>query len=807
MVWSDFRFAVRALLKRPGFTAVAVATLALGIGANTAIFSIVDAVLLRPLPYANVDRLVRVRGGSLQTQEFGNLSPMDFYDLQARTRTFERLAAFNNYADATLTGAGEPERIVGTRVTADFFPILHTAPIGGRDFGRDDDQPDAPRVAILSYGFWTRRFSAGTPSVQASGIIGRTIELNSVPATIIGVLPPTFRHPFPDNARQPDVYVPFRLDRRENNRGGHYLQAIGLLKPGVSFADGQSDLATIAGDLAREYPATDTGRTVRLERLLDSMVGETRTALLILAGAVAFVLLIACGNLANLLLARSQSRRKEIAVRQALGASRAQLVRQFLIESLTLAVAGGACGLIIAAAAVRLVSTLGADRIPRGDTIAVDASVMAFTFALSIATGLVFGVGPALHAARGDAHDALGQGGRSVDGQLHQRTQQALVASEMAMALMLLVCAGLLLKSFLRLQRVDPGFQAEQVLTLRTSLPLARYPEGEEIPFYRRVEERLSALPGVKRVGAINILPLSGDYSCDAFEIEGRPPFPPAQGPCAEARSVTPGYFEAMGIPLLRGRPFENRDTEDAQHVVIISEDMAKRLWPGGDPLGARIVYRDVPRAVVGVVADVKHFGLDRDAPFELYTPHAQQTSYHTMTLVVRTPASPSSLLPSIQRELWSIDRDVPISEVKTMDALVAESTTEPRLRTMLVGAFAALAVLLSVVGVAGVIAYAVTRRTHEIGIRVALGATRRQVVGMMVARGFVPTLIGVAVGIGGALAITRVLSGLLFGVATTDASVFITATAILTFAALVATYVPARRATTIDPMIALRGD
>ena len=801
MVWNDLRFSVRSLLKRPGFTSVAVVTLALGIGANTAIFSIVHAVLLRPLPYADADRIARVRGGSLQTRQPGNLSPMDFFDLKTRTRTFERIAAYNNYADATLTGAGEPERIAGTRVTADFFSVLAVTPLAGRDFTPEDDQPGAPAVAILGHGFWIRRFGADRT------IVGRSVQFNSVPTTIIGVLPETFRHPFPDNARQPDAYVPFRLDRRENNRGGHYLQAIGLLKPGVALASGEADLATIAADLAREFPDSNTGRTVTLERMLDSMVGGTRTALLLLAGAVAFVLLIACGNLANLLLARSESRRKEISVRQALGASRLQLVRQLLIESVVLSFAGGACGLLLAIASTRLVGALGANRIPRGDTIAIDFAVMTFAFALSIATGIVFGVGPALHAAGGHASDALAQGGRQGGGQIHQRTQQTLVACEMAMALMLLVCAGLLLKSFARLQRVDPGFQADRVLTLRTSLPLARYPEGDEIPFYQRVEERLAALPGVTRVGAVNILPLSGNYSCDGFEIEGRPPFPPAQGPCAESRSATPGYFAAMGIPLVRGRAFDAHDTEQSPKVVVISDEMAQRFWPNQDPVGARIVYQRVPRAIVGVVSGVRHFGLDRDAPFELYTPHAQQPSYHSMTLVLRAPADASSVMPMIQRELWAIDRDVPISEVKTMDQMVAESTVEPRLRTLLVGAFAGLAVLLSVVGVAGVIAYAVNRRTQEIGIRVALGATSGQVVAMMLARGFIPTMVGVAAGLGGALAASRVLTGLLFGVAATDAGVFAGATALLTAAALVATYVPARRATTIDPMLALRAE
>lgn len=801
MVWKDLRFAVRALVKRPGFTLVAVATLALGVGANAAIFSVVDAILLRPLPYADVDRIVRVRGARASTRQPDNLSPMDFFDYQARTRRFERLAAYNNYADATLNGAGEPERIAGTRVTADFLSVLRVTPLIGRDFRREDDQPGAAAVAILTHGFWTRRFAAD-PSV-----VGRTLRLNGVPTEIIGVLPASFRHPFPENSRQPDMFAAFRLDRRENNRDGHYLQALGLLKPGASVADGQADLVTIAGDLEREHPNTNTGETVTIVPLLETMVGATRSALLILLGTVVFVLLIACANLANLLLARSTSRRRETAVRQALGASRTQIVRQFLIETVVLALAGGVCGLLMASWAVRLLVVLGADRIPRGDTVSVDARVLLFALALSIVTGLLLGIGPALYATRADAHGALKEGGRSGDGRSHQRAQQLLIVSEIALALMILVSAGLLVKSFWRLENVDPGFRAAQALTLQTSLPLARYAEGDEIPFYQRLEDRLRSLPGVRSVGAVNILPLSADYSCDGFDIDGRPTSAPGQQPCAEHRSITPGYFEAMEIPLLRGRAFTRQDMEQSPAVVIINDAMARRFWPDQDPLRARILYGDKPRAIVGVAAGVKHFGLDRDVPFEMYTPHAQQPSYHTMTLIVRAPVDPAGLMPMIRRELSAVDPDVPISNVRTMEQMIADSTTQPRFRTMLIGAFAVLAVLLSIVGVAGVITYAVGRRTQEIGIRVVLGATRGQVVSLMVRQGMWPAAIGVAVGVSGAFALTRVLSGLLFGVTATDAGVFAAATAMLTLAALAAAYVPARRATAIDPMVALRAD
>jgi putative ABC transport system permease protein len=531
MLRNDLAYAVRSLAKRPGFSLVVIVTLALGIGANTAIFSVVDAVLLRPLPFAEPDQLVRVRGGTWGSQEFGNLSPMDFLDLRDRTRRLQSLAAFNNYADATLTGAGEPVRLAGTRVTDAFFRVLRVAPARGRDFRPDDDRPDAPPVAMLANGFWLRQFS-GDPT-----IVGRIIRLNSVPTTVIGVLPADFRHPFPEDARQPDIYVPFRLDPKENNRGGHYLQAIGRLRADASLADARADLETIAGDLERIYPRTNTGRTVRLVPLFDSVIGSARTPLLILQGTVALVLLIACANLANLMLARSTLRRRELAVRQAIGATRADLVRQVLVESGVLALSGGAVAVGVAFGAIRALDAIGADRIPRLEGVALDSSVLLFTLALCVATAVAFGLGPALAAVRASTADALKDGARGAGaGAIHRRAQETLVAGEIALTVVLLVGAGLLVKGFIRLSGVDPGFQPERVLTLRTSLPLARYPEGDEIPFYRALEDRLHVLPGVSRVGAVNILPLTPNYSCDGFDIVGRPPAPAGRQPCAEAR-------------------------------------------------------------------------------------------------------------------------------------------------------------------------------------------------------------------------------------------------------------------------------
>jgi putative ABC transport system permease protein len=801
MVLHEVAYAVRSLVKRPGFSAIAAATLALGIGANSAVFSVVDAVLLRPLPYPDAGRLVRVRGMSLRSGEWENLSPLDFLDLRERTRGLEKLAAYNNYADATLTGAGEPERVAGTRVTADFFGVLRVSPRIGRDFTAADDTPSASRVAILSDGFWQRRFGADP------AIVGRIVRLNAMPTEVIGVLPPDFRHPFPENARQPDVYVPFRIDRTTESRTGRYLQAIGRLAAGATLADAQGDLSAIGRDLTRAYPAEDVDKGFIVVPMLTSMTASTRAPLLVLLGAVALVLLIACANLANLLLARSTSRQKEIAVRQALGASRGQLVRQLLTESVVLALAGGALAVVVAASTMRVFSALGAGRIARGDAIGLDWRVLMFTLVLSLATAVAFGVGPALIATRAGGNEALKEGGRTADGRIHRRAQHALIVSEVALALMLLVGAGLLVKSFSHLTHVDPGFRAAQVLTLQTSLPIARYPEGDEIPFYSRLEERLRALPGARAVGAVNILPLSGNYSCDGFDVAGRPKAPPGEQPCAEERSITPGYFDAMGIPLLRGRTFSAHDVEGSAPVMIVSDAMARRFWPGADAIGAQVLYQKKAWTIVGVVVGVKHLALDEEPPFEMYTPHALQPSFHTMTLAIRTDIDAAAMMPLVRRELAALDPDVPISSVRTMRAVLDTSATEPRFRTMLVGAFAALAALLSVVGVAGVTAYAVGRRRQEIGVRVALGATRANIVRMVIGEGMAPTLVGLTLGVAGALLSTRVLAGLLFGVSTVDAAVFAAATALLAASALGGTYLPARRATAIDPTIALRNE
>jgi putative ABC transport system permease protein len=577
------------------------------------------------------------------------------------------------------------------------------------------------------------------------------------------------------------------------------------LKPDVSAFEAEAELAVIADDLARQYLASNLGRTVTVTPLFESMVGSARPALLILLGTVAFVLLIACANLANLLLARSTSRRKEIAVRQALGASRFQLMRQLMIESLVLAVVGGGVGLMLARWAISGFMALGVGNVPRADGVGLDTKVLLFTMVISLATGIVFGVGPALYATRAQGH-ALKEGGRGADGSLHQRAQQALVASEVALATTLLVGAGLLIKSFWRLEAVDPGFRPSRVLTLQTALPLARYPEPTEMPFYRRLEESIRPLPGVDDVAAVNILPLGGNYSCEAFDLEDRPA-EKGRLPCAESRSITPDYFRAMGIRLTRGRSFTLDDTSASPPVVIVSDRMAEMFWPGQNPIGARILTQGATRQVVGVVGAVRHFGLDQNLTPEMYTPHAQQPSYHMMTLVVRASTDPVNLINLIRRELSRLDPDVPISNIRSMEQVVGNSTAQPRFRTWLLATFAGLALLLSVVGVAGVIAYSVSRRTHEIGVRVALGATGNNVISLLMRQGMVPTGVGVALGAAGSLAFGRVMSGLLFGVTATDSSVFAVAALALICAAALATYLPARRATSIDPMIALRSE
>jgi putative ABC transport system permease protein len=812
----DLRFAMRTLLERRGFTMIAIATLALGIGANTAIFSVVRAVLLRPLAFAEPERIVKIVGFDRGEGATDNLSPADFFDYQQEATALARMGAHGWVGFFTIGGSDEleAERLGGVNVTEGYFPTLGVQPLLGRLFTADEDRPGSPATVILSHGFWQRRYG-GTPD-----IIGADILLNARPATVVGVLPADYRHLEPNPDREADVFVPYRFDRATPSRGGHFIRAVGRLREDATLVDARTQLEAIAARLERDYPTSNTGQGVYVSPLHEAMVRESRPALTLLSWAVCVVLLVACANLANLLLARGSARQRELAIRAALGARRWRLIRQLLTESLLLSVAGGMAGLMLAFWATRALSVLSTAGMPRADAASIDLPVLLFALALTLATGLVFGMVPAWQLSAGRASDTLKEGARGQAGSRGgRRIRDVLVGAEMALSVVLLVAAGLLLRSFVTLQGVDVGFARGEVLTMQVAVPTALYEEGEQIPLYQQLMQRVRALPGVRAVGGTNILPLSGNYDGRGVQIEDRP-MPAGQGPSVQSRSVTPGYFEAMGIPLQRGRGFETRDRQAAPLVVIVSDAMARRYWPGENPIGKRVTFNSgIPedqqqevggagsREVIGVVGDVKHLGLDEAATPFLYTPHAQQPSYHTMTVIVRGAVPPAALAASVRQQVREMDRQIPVSEVRTLDTVLAQVTTAPRLRTTLVGSFAALAVLLALVGVYGVVGYVVNQRSREIGVRLALGARASAVVSMLIRQGMVPVAIGLAAGLVGALMTSRLLAGMLFGVTAVDATTYAGATAALAAAALGATLLAARRATRIDPVVALRAE
>jgi len=799
-LWQDLRYGARMFLKQPGFTLIAVLTLALGIGANTAIFSVVNAVLLRPLPFAEPERIVWM-SDTLPQLGAAPTSLPEFLDWKDQNQSFEHVAAFLNSSMFLDTGGGTPDTPVGI-VTPETFALFRVSPILGRTFTDEETLPGRVRVAVLAHSMWQNRFGSDP------NVLGRRIDLDGVAYTIIGVMPEGFS--FPDRAQ---LWRPLPIDPNKLDRGPHYLRVVGRLKPEVTLTQAQAEMSALAARLSAQHPEKNAGHGVKLELLRDVVVGNIRPTLFVLLGAVGFVLLIACANVANLLLGRVGVRQKETALRTALGASRLRLVRQLFTESMMLSIAGGVAGLLIAFGGVKWLVSMAPTTIPRVHEIAVDPGVICFTLLISVATSVLFGLAPALQASRPELTDALKEGGRSSAGRQRNRLRSMLVISEVALSLVLLIGAGLMIRSFAKLNQIDPGFNPDGVLKMGVSLLPSKYPDDERVAsFYQQLVERAAATPGIVSAAAISDLPLLGSNTSDYFTVEGRPPVAKQEEPSIEYHVVTPRYFESMGIPLLAGRDIGWTDTKQAPNVVVINEAFAQRHFAGENPLGHRISLqgqeRD-PLLIVGVVGDVRQLGLDRMPVAEAFVPYLQdplsKTYMRSMTIVARTKSDPAAIAGSLRAALTSLDQSLPVYDLKPMTEYLSDSLAGRRFNLILLTAFAVVALLLAAVGIYGVISYGVTQRTHEIGIRMALGAEKGDVLRLVVRQGMIMALCGVAIGLLASFALTRVMESLLFGVSVTDPLTFTVIALLLTSVALLACVLPARRATKVDPLIALR--
>ena len=801
--FQDLRYAGRMQLKNPAFTIVAVLALALGIGANTAIFSVVNSVLLRPLPYKDPEQLVMVwEDASKFGYPHDTPTTANYVDWRDQNTVFEGMSAIADES-FNLTGTGDPERLEGRLVSANLFPLLGVDPQIGRTFTAAEDQPGSNKVALLSYALWQRRFGAD------NSIVGKTINLNGESYTVVGVMPARFQFPTSDD----QIWAPIAFTNEERaNRDRHYLQVLGRLKPGVSLEQAQTEMNTIAARLQQQYPDSNTDLGAAVTSLHEHLVGDIKPALLILLGAVGLVLLIACANVANLLLARAAVRQKEIAVRVALGARRQRLIRQFLTESILLSTIGGVVGLAVAYGGLMLLRAFIPENISQAGQISIDLKVLGFTLLVSVITGLIFGLAPALQAARFNQTETLKEGGRdSATGSSGKRVRGLLVMSEVAVSLVLLIGAGLLINSFLRLRNVDPGFRADNLLTMRIVLPQPKYEQFERrSAFYTDLLQRVQNIAGVKSAAVTTNLPLYRQGNSIGISIEGQPPPPPGQENIVVTRIISPGYFDTMSIPLLSGRTFSDQDAATSPRVAVVSETMARRYWPGQDPIGKRIGTGRIERPedwtqVVGVVKDVRQFELTADPKPQMYLPYKQRGFFESRDLVVKTEVDPASLAATVRQAVWEIDKDQPVSNIRTMEEILLESIDRQRFSTLLLAIFAGVALVLAAVGIYGVMSYSVAQRTHEIGIRMALGAQTGAVLKLAVGYGLKLVVAGIVIGLIAAFALTRVMSTLLFGVTATDPTTFTLISLLLVAVAAIASYIPARRATKVDPIIALR--
>jgi putative ABC transport system permease protein len=803
----DIRYAIRLCLRTPGFTAVAMMALALGIGANTAIFTIVNAVLLEPLPFRNPERLVAMWETNARRPGRPNtISPANFLRWRERATVFERTAPFYDYR-VNLTGSGEPEELIAMDVTPDFFPTLGVPALAGRIFAAEEGPKGHDTVALLGFNLWQRRFAGD------SSVVGRTIQINGRPVTVIGIMPADgrlFLKRWSLTGKPADLWMPFAFTEAHRQPRGRYMSAIARLKPGVPLTEAQAQMATIARGLTTEFPEFDTGWSTLLVPLHDELSGDLRPALLVLSGAVGFVLLIACANVANLLLARGAARQREMAIRTALGAGRMRVMRQLLTESVVLCVLGGALGLLAARWGLDVLLALSPLDLVDLGRVYLSYPVLAFTALVSLATAIVCGFAPAFEGSRAEVQEALKDGARQAGtGVRHRRMRQAFVVAEIALAVVLLVGAGLMMRSFGALRGVNPGFTAQNVLTGRVTIPVARYQTDEtRVAFFGNLVARLATLPGVEAAGAISFLPLAGPGAATGFTIVGQPPALPGQQFVTDVRVCDDGYFRALKVPLLRGRLFTEREMREKSDVVVVNEALVRRYFRNEEPIGKRLVINmtdaDVPTEIVGVVGDLKYADFATDVRAMTYWPHPQ-LAYSAMTLTLRTTADPASFAPIVEREVRAIDKDQPVSDLRTMDQWVSRSLSQARFSSMLLTTFAGLALMLAAIGIYGVMSYAVSQRTSEIGIRLALGAEARDILRMIVGNAVRLAALGLGIGVVLALALGRTLSSLLFQTPGTDPLTFAAVIGVLGAVALAASYVPARRASRIPPVEALR--